>query len=749
MRKDAFLLVVVVLAARSVAGAVRMDMLCKARLGAVCGHTFGLQPPACGICASAHQHELRTAQCTSEDVATLCQASAADVIVTVDPSVRRSVGGVTTLDRLKWFGGHWSPGGGEDWRPEDYAEFGPAGFRAHPGRSFVVSGAMGMSTEDPLRPGFVDRQSLLKHCARPQAADLGFWPVADVDMVHSSKTGQLYPNSCNGDHGPPPKGFRPGSHAATAEFFALYYQHCMYPTVQKRYLMEVANECNVKTKQTACNTSWLEMIQLHVAVADAVHAAHAQEPSRPEPLICGPTAAFPQYESQNFADWRHSGKFDQFVTATAGHIDCLSIHFYDTFNPEPDTQETNPFSSNFSTHSGSNLIAELDLQESATASISSDGHTPLPLLVSEYGSGFEGTPRYTPGHDWWVLRGVTAKLMEFLRRPDRILKALPFISGKATWNAASRANNASHSYPFLLWRTLTPLGGDPNNSSQWLFVQTQLHLWFKMMQELDGDRVAIVSDSADVQVHAFRNGSRLQVMLNHLGFAEGSSRTVQLKWPSDLLLQQSKTAEIKRMFWSVDDGTPAVSTQALGQLPTEVQLGPSDLVVLTFSVNSATPTHQIDERTYYSPAIIEPMAITRSQARPYNFSTASDKAPRGAAVAGTMSSMRVRVGFGGPGSSIEDATAAFYRASAALSIEVDGVPCVVDYTRQTAGRLHIDSKDFTYFTSIEVAVPIGELDNDATERSVLVWSEASHMATISTVVLVVESEVTGMRDLRL
>ena len=94
----------------------------------------------------------------------------------------------------------------------------------------------------------------------------------------------------------------------------------------------------------------------------------------------------------------------------------------------------------------------------------------MPLLVSEYGSGFKGTPRYTAGHDWWILRGVTAKLMEFLDRPDRIIKALPFIVGKATWSAPSRGNNGSHSNPWVLWRTMRPPGSDPANKSESLFV---------------------------------------------------------------------------------------------------------------------------------------------------------------------------------------------------------------------------------------------------------------------------------------
>jgi len=61
----------------------------------------------------------------------------ADTTVTIDPTTRRAIGGITTLDRLKWFNGHWAPDGPGDWRPEDLVEFGAAADRAHPGRSFV------------------------------------------------------------------------------------------------------------------------------------------------------------------------------------------------------------------------------------------------------------------------------------------------------------------------------------------------------------------------------------------------------------------------------------------------------------------------------------------------------------------------------------------------------------------------------------------------------------------------------------
>eukprot|EP01050_Picozoa_sp_SAG11_P016527 SAG11_NODE_2264_length_3606_cov_1.320217_1_plen_1087_part_00 len=674
-----------------------------------------------------------------------------DATVLLQPSTRRTIGGGhAALDRLKWFGGHWGPSGGEDWRPQDFEQFGPAGYRAHPGRGFVVSGAMSQCKEDPARPGFVDRQSLVSHCAS-HPASTGMWPVEAVDMIHSSKTGQLYANSCKGPMGPPPQGFMPGSHAATAEFFALFYAHCMYPTNQSRYLMEVANECNVKIWGNDCNTTWPEMVRMHIAVADAVHsAADGMHGSMPRPLICGPTAAFPQYEMNNFSDWRSNGTFGEFAAAAVGHMDCLSVHFYDTYIPESDEEDTDPFSGNFTVHLGGNLLAELDLQEAATARLSANGRTPMPLLVSEYGGGFKGTPRYTAGHDWWVLRAVTGKLMHFLDRPDRILKALPFIVGKATWNAASKANNGSHSYPWLLWRTVTPTGADPESTT--VFLETHLHKWFELFADLDGERFLAHSDDATVQVQAFRSANRWQVVLNNLAFSEDSGTTVQLHWDDELLGDELHvvpvvSAQVQRLHWNETAGSPLLDDQTLPSmvLPTQLELRPAEALILT--VETAVPLtnndHQsrtvrtVDETTFYSERILHPLPSTKASAEPYLFTETIVNSSSQA-----VTFMRVRVGFGGTASSLEDSEKAYHVAAAAMNVEVDGVACTVDYSKQVAGPLHINKKDFTYLTAIDVDVPMPAAST--ADRSVLVWSEGARDTTVTAVVLVVGSEASDV-----
>ena len=109
-----------------------------------------------------------------------------------------------------------------------------------------------------------------------------------------------------------------------------------------------------------------------------------------------------------------------------------------------------------------------------------------------------------------TFQGITAKLMSFLSRPDKILRALPFITNKATWDNEGMVNNATNSYPFVLWRNVTTaeaarhLQGRGRNShprgsvqqglpavtmsatsglesageAGWVWLPTELHKWY-------------------------------------------------------------------------------------------------------------------------------------------------------------------------------------------------------------------------------------------------------------------------------
>merc|ERR550537_1060956 len=99
-------------------------------------------------------------------------------------------------------------------------------------------------------------------------------------------------------------------------------------------------------------------------------------------------------------------------------------------------------------------------------------------MISEYGAGFsnketDGTIRYAPVHDWWILKGVIGKLMQFISRPDTILKAIPFIITTAGW---IKNPKPGYTYPFQLW--------DRASGS---LKATYTHLVYALFQGVTGD----------------------------------------------------------------------------------------------------------------------------------------------------------------------------------------------------------------------------------------------------------------------
>ena len=151
---------------------------------------------------------------------------------------------------------------------------------------------------------------------------------------------------------------------------------------------------------------------------------------QPAALVAGPVGAHPEFQDRDFNAWKKF--YSVFIKNAGPHMDALAMHYYDTYLQGGSTDAA---SADYLVRSGSNLEALLDLQEAyALATLDKV----LPQLVSEYGSGFKVKGiKYSPVHDWWVLRGVNSKMMQFMNRPDRVVKAIPFIVAKAIWHVAT------------------------------------------------------------------------------------------------------------------------------------------------------------------------------------------------------------------------------------------------------------------------------------------------------------------------
>ena len=174
-------------------------------------------------------------------------------------------------------------------------------------------------------------------------------------------------------------------------------------------------------------------------------------------------------------------------------------------------------------------------------------------------------------------------------------------------------------------------------------------------------------------------------------------------------------------------------------------LGPGELSILTVTIASAglPATTAVDERTYYSDRILQPMASSRATAHPYEFHndchTGDSDAP---GEAPTVQLLKIRVSFGGGSTSEADAQSRFAAVAAGMHITVGTQPCEIDPARQIAGQLHIGN-DFSFLSAIEVDVPDAVLPWYAQQSlMVTVWSHAAQSDSIvSSVVVVGETPV--------
>jgi hypothetical protein len=420
--------------------------------------------------------------------------------------------------------------------------------------------------------------------------------------------------------------------------------------------------------------------------------------------------------------------FKNFIEKAGSHLDALAMHYYDTYQSGGSTDDD---SDNYLCRTGSYLDALIDLQESHSLATVKKV---LPQLVSEYGSGFQVKGlNYSPVHDWWVLRGVNGKMMQFMNRPDRFVKAIPFIVGKAIWHVKSDTETPTDSsttpYPFTLWRNTKRQKSGKNKATD-VWTETHLHKFYQFWEELpDGaQRFAVGSDNANVQVQGFRSVgaaagsiSTLFVAINNLQpFKAGHSPTkVDLSW----LVEGIDGGSLKRLFFDRTTRTPTLTNARLDVVPQYISLMPEEMVLIKLEVLQSTQTWSKDVETvetYQSTQTVDKLDYTRP-ANGMPFPTLPTK------VTGMVTA---RISIGGENKN-------WAAALAALNVEISGLPCTVKPEVQIAGETHVHPKDNSFLGALDI--DCGTVDGPVELR---VWSPREQVndgLVFSSAVLVVKT----------
>ncbi|MFA0442917.1 carbohydrate-binding protein [Vibrio sp. 10N.222.51.C12] len=224
-----------------------------------------------------------------------------------------------------------------------------------------------------------------------------------------------------------------------------------------------------------------------------VSAANEVKKFNPDIKVGGFTTAFPELEKNNFSQWDERWK--HFIDLTGNDMDFYSLHLYDL----PAFQGGEHY------RTGANIEATLDMIEGYSRKVNKE----RPFLISEYGAqvhNLKGTP-YNPYRDWLNIAAFNSMLMQFLERPDKIIKAVPFGPLKAEWG------RTGENTPYTS-RMMRQENEPDSATGNW--VWTDYIKFYELWKDVNGTRIDTKQNNINIQTDAYTEGDKLYLILNNL-----------------------------------------------------------------------------------------------------------------------------------------------------------------------------------------------------------------------------------------
>ncbi|MDV7185954.1 beta-agarase [Lutibacter sp. TH_r2] len=486
----------------------------------------------------------------------ICAISIAQNKVSVDFSTQKFIGDQSELNREKYFSMHTSYTDGSLASESNYL-FNKLGI--HFGRTF--GGPKPFRGNKTTVPNIADAKKFAKSSAAHYTGSEMFKDFGTTDLVITDHPKQAF--QLNVDY------------AKVAEFNAEFIKNA-YPIMPKYY--EVMNEPFVHAKdfvKTWAETNMVitEMSKLYNEVGKKVHE------QVPNIMVGGYCSAWPEVDMKDFDHW--NTRMKQFMDIAGANMKFFSTHIYDGRN----------VTGNFTYRSGSNSEAILDLIEAYSYK---KWGVVKPHLISEYGytsKGMQGKP-YSAESDGICLVSYNRILMSLMDKPDRLLKAIPFITGKATWFYSDTRNLDGNPYPWVLLRKL-------KNGT---YKYTHLKKFYELWKGVEGKRIDVASNNPDIQVNAFAKASKIYVAINSLVEEE---QKVNLEFLNSSL-EQIKNITIRRLY-STSTGIPKLVFFTNISAISELDLKAGETVILEIDVNQVNFKKTVTEENFYSKTYLQPI----------------------------------------------------------------------------------------------------------------------------------------------
>ncbi|MFA0088159.1 hypothetical protein BCU66_010270 [Vibrio sp. 10N.286.49.B1] len=335
--------------------------------------------------------------------------------------------------------------------------------------------------------------------------------------------------------------------------------------VMNEPLYDLVDDTNLSDAEKLAKTH--KIFEFHNAVAVEVLKAN------PDALIGGYTAAFPNFEEDNFQRWEDRDK--SFIDIAGQKMDFLSLHLYDF----PAFQNSQRY------RRGGNLEATLDMLEQYTYQ---KFGAPKPMIISEYGAQVHTTKNnpWERSSDWENVVSFNAMLMSFMERPDQILKALPFIVVKGEWG------RLGDNIPYES-RLMRQADEPASPTGKWVY--SDMIYFYELWKDVQGTRVDTWSSAADIQVDAYVTDSKAYIILNSLDFNNHELALNTLGLDGNVIDSVKIKHFLQRSFGGVERGL----IEETYSLPDTINLSANSTMVLELTFASDVAIIETNEETKY------------------------------------------------------------------------------------------------------------------------------------------------------
>jgi agarase len=498
-------------------------------------------------------------------------------MVDVNLNMLHQVGDQDSLDRSRFITIHSNPDE-SDWDGDNFTsdlrDHFLNGYDVYTGRSTggITWNLKNRAVEDPSRPGHVlpsNIQALGTNSRNTYSGRTWIHPYEDRHkLVLCAQFHPFWPDGTltnkgwalsQADTQEEPFG------TATGEYMGLYAKHFFGGNGPgPPYCIEIINE-PLWELVTNGTTPPAQCFKFHNNVAAAIRQ-HV-----PDIPIGGYTAAFPDFDKDNFQRWHERDKL--FFDMSGEYMDFISIHLYD-FPVKGGKQLY---------RKGSNVEATFDMMEHYSRLTLGKV---LPFEISEYGAqthDYNKQP-WSAYRDWLRLKSLTSLLLSYLERPHHMLMTVPFTVVKAEWG---RSNGIPYG-PRLMRQAFEANG---ESGDHWVF--TELVLFYELWSDVKGKRVDTWSTDPDFLCDAYVNGNEAFIIVSNLEFGPRSVG-LNTQWAGNNTLE---SVEVKHMH--LKNNYPVVETTDFEEMPASITLGSEGAMVVKYTFTDPLEIPDTSSETKY------------------------------------------------------------------------------------------------------------------------------------------------------